>query len=45
MRRFQGLFAIPDLARNFALGSVVEAAGGKSQRKIGEGSSGAMTQL
>jgi hypothetical protein len=35
-------FAVPNLARNFARGSVVEAAGGKSQRKIGER---AMTQL
>jgi hypothetical protein len=33
------------VAKNFIRGSAVEAAGGKSQRKIGEGSSGAMTQL
>jgi hypothetical protein len=42
---FQGHFIVPNLARNFARGTVVEAAGGKSQRKIGEGGRGAMTQL
>ena len=40
MHRFRGLFAVPNLARNFARGSAVEAAGGKSQRKIGEGGRG-----
>ena len=39
--RFQGLFAVPNLPGNFARGSAVEAAGGKSQRKIGEGGGGA----
>jgi hypothetical protein len=43
--RFRGLFAVPNLAENFARGSAVEAAEGKSQRKIGEGERGAMTQL
>ena len=38
-------FAVLDLAGNFARGSAVEAAGGKSQRKIGEGGRGATTQL
>jgi len=41
--RFRGLFAASNLAGNFARGSAVEAAGGKSQRKIGEGGRGAMT--
>jgi len=33
--RFQGLFAALILTRTFVRGSVVEAAGGKLQRKIG----------
>jgi hypothetical protein len=45
MHRFRGLFAARILAQNFVRGSVVEAAGGKSQRKIGEGGGGAMTQM
>jgi hypothetical protein len=45
IHRFRGLFAAPNLAGNFARGSAVEAAGGKSQCKIGEGGRGAMTQL
>jgi hypothetical protein len=43
--RFRGLFAVRILAGNFVRGSVVEAPEGKSQRKIGEGGGGAMTQL
>jgi hypothetical protein len=43
--RFRGLFAAPNLVGNFARGSAVEAAEGKSQRKIGEGERAAMTQL
>src|SRR6516165_11288827 len=35
--RFRGLFAVPDLARNFGRGSVVEVAGGKSQRRNRDG--------
>jgi len=43
--RFRGLFAFRILAGNFVRGSVVEAAGGKSQREIGGGGRDAMTQL
>ena len=35
--RFRGPFAVPDLARNFGRGSVVEVAGGKSQPRNGDG--------
>jgi hypothetical protein len=38
--RFRGLFAARILTRNFAHGNAVEAAEGKSQRKIGEGGGG-----
>jgi hypothetical protein len=44
-RRFRGLFAARILVRNFVRGSVVEAAGGKSQRKIDGARCDAMTQL
>jgi hypothetical protein len=40
--RFRGLFTVLNLAGNFARVSVVEAARGKPQRKIGDGP---MTQL
>jgi hypothetical protein len=43
--RFRGLFADGILTQNFVRGSLVEAAGGKSQREIGGVGSGAMTQL
>lgn len=43
--RFRGLFAVRILAGNFVRGSIVEAAEGKLQRKIGEGGRGAMSQL
>jgi hypothetical protein len=42
---FQGLFAGRILMRIFVRGSVVEAAGGKSQRKIGGVRREEMTQL
>ena len=44
-KSFSRAFAAPNLAGNFFRGSAVEAAGGKSQRKIGEGGPGAITQL
>jgi hypothetical protein len=45
IHRFRGFFAAPNLAGNFARGSVVEALGGKSQRRIGAGRRGVMTRL
>jgi len=44
-RCFRGLFAAQILTRNFVGGSVVEAAGGKSQRKIEGIARDVMTQL
>jgi hypothetical protein len=43
--RFRGIFAAPNLVRNFVRGSIVEAAKGKSQRKIGGVARRVMTQL
>jgi len=43
--RFLGLFAALILAGDFVRGSVVEAAGGKQQRKIDGAKRGVMTQL
>jgi hypothetical protein len=43
--RFRGLFADRISARNFVRGSVVEAAEGKSQRKIGGVGRDTMAQL
>jgi hypothetical protein len=42
---FEGFLLLPNLVGNFARGSALEAAEGKSQRKIGEGERAAMTQL
>jgi hypothetical protein len=43
--RFRGLFAALNSVENFVRERVVEAVGGKSQRKIDEIARGVMTQL